>query len=188
MPKYTLINPTIVGTFESTFEEDNSLIAAKNAYTELSKHFNNHIPVMYMTLQKGGGKEGKKKKKGKLYNFKIEEHRDNNELSFNIEVVDNIVDHAAEKAFIGARNDFLKSLKEDPSQLGGKSDSKDDDVVSDLIKTELLRRILPWISYNDPIGVYWYRPLLYGSYIDWYLPSWFVSLSPYVVISNSPWW
>ena len=181
MPKYNLVNPTIIGSFDSTFSADNSLLAARVAYTELSKHFNNHIPTMHITLQKGGKK---------LYNFKISEHRDQNELSFNIEPIDSAIDKAAEKAFIGAISEFISSLKNQENFTGGKQDDDNNrrDKSLDLLKEEILRRILPWISYNDPISLYWYRPLLYGSYIDWYLPSWFVSTSPYVIISNSPWW
>lgn len=178
MPKYNLVNPTIIGSFDSTFSADNSLIAAKLAYTELSKNFNNHVPNMHITLQKGGKK---------LYNFKVSEHRDQNELSFTIESADHLIDKAAEKAFIGARTEFINSIKNGDFS-GGKSDDDKRDRSIDLLKEEILGRILPWITYSDPISLYWYRPLLYGSYIDWYLPSWFVSSSPYIVISNSPWW
>ena len=48
---YVLVNPHINGSVETKIKADNSLQAAKKAYKNVSKHFNNNIPKFYFTLQ-----------------------------------------------------------------------------------------------------------------------------------------
>ena len=76
---YVLVNPYIKGDFKNTIKADNSTIAAKTFYKNLSEHFNNAVPKFYFTIQKGGSG------KGKYYHFKVSEKRNKNDVSFTLE-------------------------------------------------------------------------------------------------------
>ena len=41
---YRLVNPHIEGDFKSKMKADNSMVAARSFYKNLSQHFNNNIP------------------------------------------------------------------------------------------------------------------------------------------------
>ena len=74
---YTLVNPHISGSVDTKIKADNSLQAAKKAYKNLAKHFNNNIPKFYFTIQKGSA--------GKYYHFEVKEKKEEEKVNFSIQ-------------------------------------------------------------------------------------------------------
>ena len=64
MVKYELVNPCILGQFNTTYDVTNSMDAAKQFWNDLSPHLTNNLPFMYITLKQNGGS---------LHHFKINE-------------------------------------------------------------------------------------------------------------------
>jgi len=111
---YRLVNPHIEGDFKSNMKANNSMIAARSFYKNLSQHFNNNIPKFYFTIQKGGSG------KGKYYHFVVKELKDDDEVKFNIEPYSIPEDTKSLKTF----ENKLSSFKSKFNQAGGKKGSK----------------------------------------------------------------
>jgi hypothetical protein len=73
--KYTLVNPFVTGSINTSIESNNANEAAKALYTRVSKHFTNNLPRFFFSIidEKNNLKhyEVNEKKLGKEVNFAI---------------------------------------------------------------------------------------------------------------------
>jgi hypothetical protein len=73
--KYTLVNPFVTGSINTSIESNNPNEAAKALYTRVSKHFTNNLPRFFFSIidEKNNLKhyEVNEKKLGKEVNFAI---------------------------------------------------------------------------------------------------------------------
>ena len=168
---YTLVNPQILGSFETTVKADNSKKAGRQFYNALSEHFNNTIPRFFFTIQKGGSG------KGKYYHFKVIEEKDGDEVSYTLESVNNVKDSKI-KSFEKKRDAFQRKCDQ---AGGGKKDSEDDDdFVSEDGTTRTFYSLFPTI-WDYSIGYFWYDPYVYDL-TTYYVPTFYSYITPLIEI------
>jgi hypothetical protein len=178
---YTLVNPHIQGEFENTLKADNSILAAKSFYKNLSEHFNNAVPMFHFTIQKG------KSGKGKYYHFKTTETKNNNEVTFNVKSYKMKMENM--KAFETRLNAFKNKI-----QLGGKKHKKthkkkndsDDSDSSDTDSSDSEQNIKNITTYtpiiNQPIYYWWYDPHIYNLK-SIFIPTFYSYITPIIEYS-----
>jgi hypothetical protein len=117
---YRLVNPHIEGEFNESTKANNSMIAAKKFYKNLSQHFNNNIPKFYFTIQKGTSG------KGKYYHFQSKENRNKDEISFTIKphTIKNENMENFEERLDKFKNKILKGGKKHKTKKGRIKDIK----------------------------------------------------------------
>jgi hypothetical protein len=73
--KYTLANPFVTGSINTSIDSDNHNDAAKTLYTRVSKHFTNNLPRFFFSIIDENNKlrhyQVNEKKLGKEVNFTI---------------------------------------------------------------------------------------------------------------------
>lgn len=183
---YVLVNPHINGSVETKLKADNSLQAAKKAYKNLSKHFNNNVPKFYFTLQKGT--------KGKYYHFEVKEKKEDEKVNFSIQ---SYTIPGDDKKSVAEFEKKLQTFKGKVSAKGGKrksskkskkdsSDSESDVSDSDDYYYKKARKYVPSSSYSYPIYYWWYDPYVYNLN-SFYVPTFYAPLSPYIEIELRNW-
>jgi hypothetical protein len=173
---YVLVNPYIKGDFKNTIKADNSTIAAKTFYKNLSEHFNNAVPKFYFTIQKGTSG------KGKYYHFQSKELRNKDEISFTIkphtiknENMDNF-----EERLNKFKNKILKGGKKHRSKKSKDSSDSDSD-SSD--SEQYIKRISTYTPLvNQPIYYWWYDPYVY-KLDSVFIPTFYPYITPLVEYS-----
>lgn len=173
---YVLVNPYIKGEFKNTIKAENSTLAAKIFYKNLSEHFNNAVPKFYFTIQKGTSG------KGKYYHFQSKEKRNNDEVSFTIKPY-NILNENMEpfKERLSAFKNKIqkggdkhkKHKKHDSSE--SESDSSDSEQYIKNIST-----YTPLV--NQPIYYWWYDPHVY-KLDSVFIPTFYAYVTPLVEYS-----
>lgn len=138
MKTYSLVNPSIEGELKTSFKASSSLEAANEAYSELSQHFANYLPVFYFTLEGGGN----------LYHFQVEEKISNESANYVL------------TPFKGSvkESDFSNKLNKFKKQEGGKHKKHhkhDDSSSSSSSSSDYYRKV------RVPITSWWYYPNLY---------------------------
>jgi hypothetical protein len=181
--EFTLINPQIVGNYNTTFSGKNAESAAEAAWLSLSKHITNNVPQFAMTL-KGGGSQ--------LHHFLVKESADGTSklADYTIQSVESSMSAQQEKNLI-AHSSKMAKLSHDDEQSGGRkhrkhhddddddsssSSSSDSDDLYEKVKLFKYRRL------NQPFVYWWYNPLIYK--VDsFYIPTFSLPLTPYVEIN-----
>ena len=176
---YVLVNPCIKGDFKSSIKADNSTIAAKLFYKNLSEHFNNAVPRFHFTIQKGSSGEGK------FYHFESKEKRDKNEVSFtikpyNIQSEDMTSFKERLSAFKnkiqkGGKKHSKKHKKKSKDSSDSESDSSDSESYIKNIST-----YTPLI--NQPIYYWWYDPYVYNLN-SIFIPTFYPYVTPLIEYS-----
>jgi hypothetical protein len=199
MVKYELVNPSILGQFNSTYEVTSSMDAAKQFWNDLSPHLTNNLPFMYITLkeQTGGLHHFKIKEKisegSKLANYSIKEVKLNltkkQEMDFlnkvektktkkNSQIQSQLGGKSGRKRYDGKKDssESLSSSSKSISKSSDSDDSSDDDDDAYFNFTRYKRM-------NQPI-VYWnYIPTIYRV-TRFFTPTFNVPLMPYIHIYN----
>uniref|UniRef100_A0A6C0ECE0 Uncharacterized protein n=1 Tax=viral metagenome TaxID=1070528 RepID=A0A6C0ECE0_9ZZZZ len=181
--KFKLINPYIIGQFNTEYDTKNALDAVKQFWSDLSPHLTNNVPNLVVTLQSGGD----------LYHYSIKEKFNSNKTStysiqnVNVKLTDKQKDNLLEQ---------ISSLKgkEENIQSGGRkkryestkvkllddsSSSSSSDSDSDYYDYKRYKRL------SQPIGYWWYNPFVYKSITTKiYTPTFNVPLTPYVAIAT----
>ena len=177
---YSLLNPYISGDFKSNVKARNSLEAANILYKKLSEHFNNSVPKFHFTIQKGHGK---------YYHFKVNEKRQNNEVSFSLQPyllegtinMDKFIEKLTIfKNKINQKGGESKNNKKHHKKHHKKDDSSTDSSTDsdDFYKIE--RSYIPLV--NQPFYYWWYDPYVYRLDSLW-IPTFYSYITPYIEIS-----
>jgi len=180
---YKLVNPYIQGDFKSSIKAQNSVLAAKTFYKNLSEHFNNSIPKFYFTIQKGGSGSGK------YYHFVVKEKKGkNDEVNFKVEPFNDAIEDSKLSAFKSKLNAFQNKFE----QAGGKKKSKNskkskkvvDDSDSDLDSSEdFYKRAQTYQPVvTPPLYYWWYDPSVY-SLSSVFIPTFYSYVTPYIQIN-----
>ena len=187
---YRLVNPHIEGDFSSKVKAQNSAVAAKSFYKNLSQHFNNNIPKFYFTIQKGGSGSGK------YYHFVVKEVKNKDQVKFKIEphVIAN--DASSIQSFESKLNNFktkfeqaggkAKKYSNKGSKKGSKkskkvddssdSDDSDSDTESFYRKAQTYKPLVV-----PPLYYWWYDPSVYNL-SSVFLPTFYSYTCPYLQI------
>jgi hypothetical protein len=162
---YHLVNPTIVGTFDSSVNSKNAKEAMETLWNRLAEHIEGNVPSFHTTLQVKGS--------NKLYHFKITESVDGKNAVADIEQVKVKLNEDQKKQFLTQANKVTAETdKKMSSQNGGRrhiddSSSSDSDSDSEYYHYLKYRK-------NLPISLAWYAPTLYSrnSNLNLFIPVW----------------
>lgn len=175
MVKYTVVNPFMVGSFQTTYEGASALDAAKNFWGKFSSQLTNNLPSFSFTMQEDGSK--------KLSHFNVKEEMEGGKVNFVIsEKILTLTDAAVDKL-----NKEIDSLK---TQYGGRRHREEDDSSSSsdtdeqIIKKFNKMNKLRFNHLNSPIVYFRYFPGLYAV-DDVYIPTFITPVIPYVEVNFS---
>ena len=177
---YVLVNPQIHGDFKNTLKANNSILAAKTFYKNLSEHFNNAVPKFHFTIQKGGSGEGK------YYHFVTSESKNNNEVTFNIKPykmkIENI--ESFKNRLAAFKNKIQKGGRSDKKHKKKSKDSSDSDSDSDSSDSEqYIKNITTYTPIvNQPIYYWWYDPYVYNLN-SIFIPTFYSYVTPIIEYS-----
>ena len=191
--KLKLVNPLLIGQFNTTYNVDKPLDAAVNFWNDLSSHLTNNMPTMRITFMDD---------KRELYHFKIQERMQGGAKSVNFTVKEekHKMSDKAKKEFINYVTSEEKKIKDKAEeQSGGKmknapnkkdyeipsssssssdlsssssSDSSDEE-DGELYDFSKYRRL------SQPIIYYSYTPFIY-KITRFFTPTFVLPLTPYV--------
>jgi len=214
--KYALVNPSIIGTLDTTVEASNSAQAAKEIYNKISPFFKTAQPNLIYTIQKlksssaqiGGGSDKT------YYNFKVKEIEKNGEViytissysgKYDIEKLNNSLSSLATR--INGKMNLLdseeppepkkemkggvkKTSKSSKKSWRDEDDELDDD-LNDIFPRQKNQYLSSFVIPNlvDPISYWWYNNIYYDA-SRLYIPSFIGAIDPYIIIDNPylPWW
>lgn len=150
---YQLINPTIEGTFNDTYDASSPIKAAEKTWLSLSSHFVNEVPQFYMTLKEISG--------GGYHHFNITENGE--KKSYNIKEIELDVKNDVFDNFLASIDTVTKARDR---QTGGKPHRKryDDSSSSSSSSSssDEFPFICPPIRRHLPIGAFHYMPGIYS--------------------------
>ena len=189
--KLKLVNPLLIGQFNTTYNVDKPLDAAVNFWNDLSTHLTNNMPSMHITFMDD---------KKELYHFKIQEklHGGSKSVNFTVKQETHKISDKNKKQFINfVENEEKKIKNKAENQSGGKmknapnkkdyelpsssssssnssssSDSSDDE-DGELYDFSKYRRL------SQPIIYYSYTPFLY-KITRFFTPTFVLPLTPYI--------
>lgn len=202
MEKFKIVNPTIIGGFETVITAHDKNEAAHKAWQSLSDHITGNVPHFAFTMENI--------KTHELVSFQVEESPTGKYADYTISEVEINLTPKQEKEFREELSRLAKTTKEvEKHQSGGKhshehhkgkkrynngNDDDDDSSSSssssssddDLDVTSVYKKLKLFKSINNqkPIIYWWYSPVLYR--LDrFYMPTFNAPLTPYVEINLS---
>lgn len=182
MNEYKLVNPVLLGSFNTVFKGNNPEDAAKEFWTKLTdgNYISGNVPLFLFTL--------KGVKNNELYHFKLQEEPHGKSADYTIQKVDiNLSKSQTDKFLNGVEEVIESSDKIGGSHIGGRSHKKkrrhkkDDSSSSSSSSSDEddLFKYLRLKSITTPISYWWYTPTIYNiSKI--FTPTFVAPTSPYV--------
>jgi hypothetical protein len=184
MNTYKLVNPYIIGKFNTTYKVENGIDAAKQFWDDLSSHTTNNMPQLCITLQRGGD--------NKLFHYKINEKvttLGSKIADYTISEVKTDISETTKTAFLNEITKLKNKVEQQAqNQAGGKrhsmkrerynkddSSSDSDSESDDYFDFSRFKRL------SQPISYWWYNPTLYGV-TRLYYPTFNVPITPYMQV------
>jgi len=185
MKGFKLVNPLIIGQFNTEYKSENGLEAISQFWNDLSTHLTNNLPNLYVTL---------KDDQNNLFHYKIQEKLSGGSklTDFNISEFKLNLSQKAQQKFIEKVETFeQKTNNKIARQIGGakakqsrhskekrykdsssssSSDSSDDEDYYNFSKYKRL---------TQPISMWYYAPTLYGVN-SVFVPTFVNPIVPYV--------
>ena len=191
MPKYSLINPSIIGEkFQDKISARNSTDAANKIYLDLSEHINNAMPSFYFTIMK----EDKNPDKVKYYHYNIKEELRGKDVKYSLHKLDNDVNQEKLNSLLSKRETFLEKIvkaggdkkrKKSSKKSKRKKDDSDNSDSSDTLSDssfEYEYKLIKHANKKQPFYYVWYDPLVYPV-SSVYIPTFYSYLKPYIEVS-----
>lgn len=172
---FEVVNPVILGNFNSKYDEQTPIDAAKHFWNDMSKIVINEIPKTFFSL---------KDTNGKLYHFKVTEEKSGANMADYMLSQINLPNKKEEKGI----TETFERIKSASAQKGGRkhddsddsssssSSSSEDDIVR---KFDKKRR-----KHSHPIVYYHYIPTVYGDE-SLFMPVFTYPIMPYVEVGFS---
>ena len=184
MKGFKLVNPLIIGQFNTEYKSENGLEAISQFWNDLSTHLTNNLPNLYVTLKDG---------QNNLSHYKIEEKLSGGSkiTDFNISEFKLNLSQKAQQKFIEKVESFEKKTNTKiAKQLGGAKakqsrESKDkrykdsSSSSSDSSDEEDYYNFSKYKRLTQPISMWYYAPTLYN--VDSvFIPTFVNPIVPYV--------
>ena len=173
MKNFTLVNPSIEGSIQTSFQAKNSDDAAVQTYKTLSAYFANNIPHFSFTMKEGS----------KYHHYTAKEKKNSSgKIKFTIKKNDCQIENSKIEEF----------LEEVSNMSGGRSRYKYDDSDSSSSESSDYRYYKP-MKRHEPIQRWSYYPYYYyPSYTTkyyptpyYYVPQFVTATHPYIYIKLS---
>jgi len=180
MKSFKLVNPLIVGNFNTDYTSESGIDAVSQFWNDFSSHITGNLPAIYVTL--------KDKDTEKLSHYKISEKINKESKTSEFTIAEFKVDLTAakEKKFLKGIEKFNNKINSKIArQTGGEAEKKSerkrykdnssssssDD--SDYYNFRRYRRL------TQPVSYFYYTPLIYD--VDCvFIPTFTAPLSPYI--------
>jgi hypothetical protein len=180
MKSFKLVNPLIVGSFNTEYTSESGLDAANQFWNDFSTHITGNLPNIYITLRENGTnnlshyKIGEKVNKGsKTTEFTISE--------YNLDLSD-----SKKKQFIKSVEQYEKKVDAKISrQTGGDVEKKPekkrykDSSSSSSSDSDDYYNFGKYRRLTQPISLFYYTPVIYDV-PSVFIPTFTVPLTPYV--------
>ena len=182
MKNYTLVNPCILGQFNTEYKAENGLEAASQFWNDLSSFTTNNVPQLFITLQDSATKD--------LVHYKISEKiNPKSKISdYTIEEINVDVKPADKKTFLKGVTDVKDKVSKLVSKQTGGAAEKDkkprkryDDSssTSSMSDDDEYFNFRKYKRMTQPISYWWYTPYLYNQ-PSIFIPTFNVPIIPYV--------
>jgi hypothetical protein len=190
--EYELVNPSIIGNFQTVYKTLNVEKAVEKFWKNLSKHITNNVPKIYVTFKDGSGT---------LHHFKITEklNSDSKTADYKINKIDSKLSKAQKDHFLSevakVKDKFnvstnnqdggkhhrrhRKHHKDDSSSTSSSYSKSSTDTDSMYDDTDDYFDFAKFRNINQPITYWWYTPSIY-SVKNVYVPTFNVPLTPYI--------
>jgi len=182
MKTYTLVNPCILGQFNTEYKAENGLDAASQFWNDLSSFTTNNVPQLFITVQDKTSKD--------LLHFKITEKIDSKTKvseytisEFNVDVSDK-----NKKTFLKGVDDVKKKVTGLVTKQTGGDDEKskkhrkrydDSSSTSSISDDDEYFNFRKYKRMTQPISYWWYTPFIYNQ-PSVFVPTFNVPIIPYV--------
>lgn len=164
---FNLVNPRLVGTFDSSVKAKNAEDAMSTFWGRMTKHIEGNVPAFNATLQEGSGK--------KLHHFRIRESvHDGDEAVTDIKKLDVKMSSKGTDDLLKRSASASTSMQNGGRRRRKKSDDEDDSSSSDSEDdNEEYYRFLKYRK-RVPISLAWYAPNVYSrtKSVDIFVPVW----------------
>ncbi len=188
MKSFKLVNPLILGQFNTEYKADNGLDAIGQFWNDLSTHVTNNMPALYVTL---------KDEQNQISHYKISE-----KLKGGSKVTDYTISELENKLNQTETESFIKSVEKYESkktaqiqrQIGGvknsgrrrDKDSSSSDSDSDLSDSNDYYNFSKYRRLTQPISMWYYTPSIYRVN-SVFIPTFNTPVVPYVKIWIPAW-
>jgi hypothetical protein len=190
MKGFKLVNPLIIGQFNTEYKAENGLEAISQFWNDLSTHLTNNLPSLYVTLKDGQNNlshykiEEKLSGGSKITDFNISEFK----LNLSQKAQQNFIEKVARfeqktnnmiaKQLGGAKSKAHQSREHKESKDkrykdSSSSSSSDDSDDEDYYNFSKYKRL------TQPISMWYYAPTLYGVN-SLFVPTFVNPIVPYV--------
>ena len=178
MPKFELVNPCIIGQFNTTYNVENGLEAAKNFWNDLTPLITNNLPELIVTFQEGGS----------LHHYKISEKLEagTKTANFSISEYNTKLASKQKSQFLNevssVKNKIGKMISNQAGGANKKRYEASSSSSSDSTSTEEGDDYYDFSRYkrlNQPIMYWWYYPNMYRV-TRIFTPTFNVPLMPYI--------
>lgn len=181
MKSFKLVNPLIIGQFNTEYTADNGIQAVYDFWTDLGSHITNNLPHTYVTL---------KDDNNNLSHYKISEKINDGSKTADFTISEfnlNLSDKQKNKFLKKVSTFESKTTKTLEKQTGGvvkrkQSRSRKDDSSSsssDSSSGDDYYNFSKYKKLSQPIAMWYYTPNLYGVR-SVFLPTFNVPIVPYV--------
>jgi hypothetical protein len=179
MPKhsYQLVNPIIEGSFKDVYDADDSIDAANDMWSNLTKHVIAHVPKFMFSMRNISN--------GELHHFEVTENREKGK--FVVDRLDLDLDKKAFSDFEKSIDEYGKSREKTKSnkQSGGNGARKRYDEDESSSSSSSSTDIYPTIRRTSPIAMLHYNTRIYYASN---LPVYKSTLNPQIaaVVTTTP--
>ena len=167
MKNFTIVNPIIKGSLDTTIRSDAPLNAAIDAYKNMSAYFAKNVPHFAFTLQEGGNMH---------HYIATEKVNDSGKIKFTIKENKGVKN-------VSSLTNFIKTVYQKDGGGHSKSKSKyryEDDSSSESSDYNYYRPV----KRQSAIDYWYYYPNVYN-YDYYYVPQFTSAVVPYVYISTN---
>lgn len=179
MHSYKLINPLIIGDYNTEFKADNANLAAEQTWSSISKHMTGNVPKFGFTILDN--------KTNKLYHYLVKEKINKEKIvNYFIKPIKSKLNDVEETKFYNYITNLKSKFNE---QKGGKSkkrykkyesSSSSDSDSSDSDKLNFYN------SRKYPFYYWWYNPIIYDNKLNSiYIPTFTLPFYPYIELNMS---
>jgi len=185
MGKYEVINPLIVGSFQTKYDASNAIEAGEKFWKSLTQNnknlITNNVPQFMFTL---------KADDGALSHFVVKEHYpdpDNKNVDFTIEELTVKIPEKKVSRFNKKLSKERSKTNKLMEQSGGAhkkryEKKKDDDSSSSSDNDAFLSKYIYFKNVNSPILYWWYYPAIYTDIKHVFIPNFNYAVTPYISI------
>jgi hypothetical protein len=168
MKKFSIVNPIIQGSLDTSFEAKTPMDAAVKAYKNVSAYFSSNVPQFAFTMKEGNS----------FYHYvATEKINGDGKIKFTIKENKNVPGASKLPEFISGINDMKGGKYKKYRYNDDSSDSSDssNDSSSDYNYYRPVKR-------RSPIDYWYYNPNVYAR-DHYYVPQFISSITPYVYIT-----